>query len=83
MGGAPPVYCIDTSSVLVWFVDTYPPTIFPGLLARMERLIDAGRLCAPKIVLDEIRPGDDCHKWAKAQTALFFEECSVGSRRRN
>jgi hypothetical protein len=29
---------------------------------------------SPKIVLDEIRPGDDCHKWAKAQAALFFEE---------
>jgi len=74
MGGAPPVYCIDTSSVLVWFVETYPPTIFPGLLARVEGLIDAERLCAPKAVLDEIRPGDDCHKWAKAQTALFLEE---------
>lgn len=25
-----PVYCIDTSSILVWFVDTYPPMIFPA-----------------------------------------------------
>jgi Domain of unknown function (DUF4411) len=25
-------------------------------------------------VLDEILPGGDCHKWAKAQTALFFVE---------
>ena len=74
MSGPPPVYCIDTSSVLVWFVDTYPPTIFPGLLARIEGLIDAERLCAPKAVLDEIRPGDDCHKWAKAQTTLFLVE---------
>jgi hypothetical protein len=47
MSGPPPVYCIDTSSVLVWFVDTYPPTIFPGLLARIEGLIDAERLRAP------------------------------------
>ena len=75
MSPASPVYCIDTSSVLVWFVDTYPPTIFPGLLARMEELIDAGRrLRSPKAVLDEIRPGDDCHKWCKDQTALFLEE---------
>jgi hypothetical protein len=74
MPAAPPVYCIDTSSILVWFVDTYPPTIFPGLLARMEELIDAGRLRSPKAVLDEIRPGDDCHKWSKEQFALFLEE---------
>ena len=55
-------------------VDTYPPEIFPGLVTRMEELIDAGRLRAPRVVFDEIRPGDDCHAWAKAQTALFLEE---------
>jgi hypothetical protein len=74
MPAAPALYCIDTSSILVWFVDTYPPTIFPGLLARMEALIDAGRLRAPKAVFDEIRPGDDCHNWCKEQSALFLEE---------
>jgi hypothetical protein len=40
----------------------------------MEELISAGRLRAPKAVFDEIRPGDDCHAWAKAQTELFLEE---------
>src|SRR5204862_1108615 len=29
MSGARSIYCIDTSSILVWFVDTYPPTIIP------------------------------------------------------
>jgi hypothetical protein len=62
------------SSVFVWFVDTYPPTIIPGLITRMEELISAGRLRAPKAVFDEIRPGDDCHARAKAQTELFLEE---------
>jgi len=74
VSGNPRIYCIDTSSILVWFVDTYPPAIFPGLVARMQDLVDAGRLRAPKAVFDEIRPGDDCHAWAKAQTALFLEE---------
>jgi Domain of unknown function (DUF4411) len=74
MLAAAPVYCIDTSSILVWFVDTYPPMVFPGLLARVEGLIDGGRLCAPRAVLDEIRPGDACHKWCKEQPALFLEE---------
>ncbi len=40
----------------------------------MEELIAIGRLRSPKAVLDEIKPGDDCHKWCKAQTALFVEE---------
>jgi Domain of unknown function (DUF4411) len=70
----PPLYCIDTSSILVWFVDTYPPAIFPGLQTRIEGLITAGRLRSPKAVQDEIRPGDDCHTWCRAQTELFVEE---------
>jgi hypothetical protein len=40
----------------------------------MEDLIAAGRLRAPKAVFDEIKPGDDCHKWAKGQSDLFIEE---------
>jgi hypothetical protein len=68
------IYCIDTSSIFEWYVRRYPPTIFPSLPGRIGALIEAGRLRAPRIVRDEIRPGDDCHLWAKAQTALFVEE---------
>jgi hypothetical protein len=69
-----PNYCIDTSSILLWFVKTYPPAIFPGLTVRIEGLVAAGRLRSPRVVLDEIRPGDDCHQWAKGQADLFVEE---------
>jgi hypothetical protein len=69
-----PAYCIDTSSIILWFVETYPPTIFPGIATRVEGLIRAGRLRAPRAVLDEIKPGDDCHRWAKGQVDLFVEE---------
>ena len=68
------VYCIDTSSIFEWYVRRYPPDIFPRLPRRVEELIAAGRLRAPKIVLDEIRSGDDVHVWAKTQHALFVEE---------
>jgi hypothetical protein len=72
----PPVphYCIDTSSIIQWYVDTYSPAILPGLVVRIEELIAAGRLRSPRAVLDEIRPGDECHEWCKAQTELFIEE---------
>src|SRR5271155_4641277 len=71
---SPPIYCIDTSSILEWYVRTYPPSIFPSLPGHLEALIAAGRLRSPKAVMDEIRYGDDCHKWTRAQTALFVEE---------
>ena len=76
----PPLYCIDTSSILVWFVERYPPVIFPGLQTRIEELIAAGRLRSPRAVFDEIRPGDDCHRWCKAQTELFVEESAAVQR---
>jgi hypothetical protein len=68
------IYCIDTSSIIKWYVEDYPPAIFEGLQERVEELIEAGRLRSPKAVFDEIKPGDDCHKWCKAQTDLFIEE---------
>jgi hypothetical protein len=74
MAAPPSIYCIDTSSILEWYVRTYPPSIFPSLPERMEALIAAGCLRSPKAVMEDIRPGDACHKWAKAQTALFVDE---------
>jgi hypothetical protein len=65
------IYCIDTSSIIKWYVEDYPPSIFEGLQDRIEELIAAGRLRSPKAVFDEIKPGDDCHQWCKAQTDLF------------
>jgi hypothetical protein len=76
----PQTYCIDTSSLLVWFVDTYPPTIFPGLQTRIEELFASQRLRSPKTVRDEIRSGDECHTWCKAHAELFIEESTVVQR---
>jgi hypothetical protein len=74
------IYCIDTSSIIKWYVEDYPPAIFESLQDRIELLIAEGRLRSPKAVLDEIRPGDDCHKWCKAQTDLFVEESEAVQR---
>lgn len=68
------IYSIDTSSIIKWYVEDYPPFIFESLRDRVKELIDVGRLRSPKTVFDEIRPGDDCHKWCKAETGLFVEE---------
>jgi hypothetical protein len=74
---SPIIYSIDTSSIFKWYIEVYPPTIFEGLRERVEELIAAGRLHSPKAVFDEIKPGDDCHAWAKGQTDLFVEEFCV------
>lgn len=71
---SPTIYSIDTSSIFKWYIEVYPPTIFEGLRERVEELIAAGRLRSPKAVFDEVKPGDDCHTWAKGQTELFVEE---------
>jgi hypothetical protein len=68
------IYSIDTSSIIKWYVEDYPPSIFETLVDRVEDLIKAGRLRSPKAVFDEIKPGDDCHKWCKGATELFVEE---------
>jgi hypothetical protein len=74
---APTIYSIDTSSIFRWYIEVYPPSIFAGLRDRIEELIEAGRLRSPKAVLDEIKPGDDCHKWSKAQSKLFLDETTA------
>jgi hypothetical protein len=68
------IYVIDTSSIIKWHVEEYPPSIFEKLVDRVEELIVQGRLTSPRAVFDEIKPGDDCHTWCKGQTGLFVEE---------
>ncbi len=71
---AKPCYVIDTSSLIHWFVETYPPRLLPKLPERILELAKEGRLIAPLVVRDEIRAGDDLHTWIGANPDLFFEE---------
>ena len=69
-----PVYCVDTSA----FVDAYTrrlqPTVFKGFWRKIDELIDAGRLVAPKQVLEELEDiHDDLYAWAKARERIFTQ----------
>ena len=67
-------YSIDTSALVDWWVRYYPPTVFPGVLPRIEQLIASGRLRASREVLDELqRVNDPCFRWAKARPDLFVD----------
>jgi hypothetical protein len=49
-----PIYSVDSSSLMEWQGRYYPTDVFPGLLAKLDELIVAGRMFAPALVKDEI-----------------------------
>jgi hypothetical protein len=49
-----PIYSVDSSSLMDWQGRYFPSDVFPGLLARVEDLIAAGRFIAPALVKEEI-----------------------------
>src|SRR5580704_14654482 len=65
------IYCIDTSS-LMEMVRQYPKSRFPSLWQKMDSLVKAGRLIAPKEVLKEIKQGEDSLvEWATDKRRMF------------
>ncbi len=65
------VYCIDSSS-LMELQRRYPRRRFPGVWQKLEGLIRAVRLIAPREVLKEILQGDDeLARWAKRHRGMF------------
>jgi len=64
-------YSIDTSAILDGHIRYYSPDVFPGIWSRLGALIDAGRLFAPDIVIDELKKKlDEAHRWAKGHSRL-------------
>lgn len=66
------MYSTDTSALMTWWIRRYPRDVFPGIVARMEQLVKAGRLLASEYVLQELgAKNDPLFDWAKAQGGLF------------
>ena len=66
MAGSPAVteYTIDTN-VLIDLQHRYPRDVFPSAWSSLEALIDEGRACICREVLEETKRGrDDLHKWS-------------------
>ena len=54
-GAAPgPIYVVDTNVFMDWQARHYPTDVFASLLELVDQLIEAGRLIAPALVLEEI-----------------------------
>lgn len=72
---APPIYCIDTSSLVHAWRRAYPPKRFSGLWGAIEKLIEDGRLIATIEVYHELKKkDDDIFAWAKDRKETMFVE---------
>lgn len=73
-----PHYSIDTSALIDWWVRYYPPSTFPTLQARLEELIQSGRLRASREVQTELERNDDALcKWAKSQELFIDSDAAI------
>lgn len=69
------IYSIDTSCLVHGWRRAYPPKRFAGLWARIDHLIDEGRLVASIEVYNELEKKDDeIFAWAKERKATLFRE---------
>ncbi len=69
------VYSIDTSSLLHAWRRAYPPEQFPAWWAKLDALIDDGRLVASIEVYYELeKKDDDVFVWAKERKDTLFRE---------
>lgn len=50
----PPIYSVDSSSLMDWQGRYYPTDVFAALIERVDALIAAGRFVAPALVKEEV-----------------------------
>jgi Domain of unknown function (DUF4411) len=50
----PPIYAVDSSSLMDWQGRYFPTDVFTGLVERVEELIAAGRFIARALVKEEV-----------------------------
>jgi hypothetical protein len=71
----PAIYSIDTSALVHGWRRAYPPKRFSALWAKIDELIEQGRLVASIEVLHELeKKDDDVFAWAKERKATLFRE---------
>lgn len=67
-------YCIDSCSLMKSMRDRYPIDSFPGLWEQLGSAFESKMLVSSKLVLDEIKKGDDdLVKWVKPYEKYFVE----------
>lgn len=72
-------YCIDTSALILWWVERYGPETFESLPQKISSLIEEGRMCASRSVKDEIKDDPTSEdvtlaKWCREQSGFYEED---------
>lgn len=59
------IYCVDSNSFMDWQARYYPVDVFPGLVTKMNHLIEHQRISAPALVQEELQKvgTPDLVKW--------------------
>lgn len=71
---AQPIYCCDTSSLIHAWRRAYPPKSFKSFWAKLDDLINEGRLVSSIEVYAELeKKDDDVFVWAKDRKTMFLE----------
>lgn len=71
----PPIYSIDSSSLIHAWRRSYRPVNFPSFWRHLDELIDADRLRASREVYEELKKkDDDVYIWVKARREKLFVE---------
>jgi len=68
-----PLYCLDASTLIHAWVETYPPGNFSPLWEYIEEAAATEQLISPQDVREELRYPDDLKAWAKQQGEMFRE----------
>jgi len=73
------IYAIDSSSLMDWQARFYPVDVFHGLVARMDGLVLAGLMLAPKLVREEIEIVGTAglNRWCDQHAEMFVPNADV------
>jgi len=76
---SPPIYSVDSSSLMDWQGRYFPPDVFTGLVDRVEDLIAAGRFISPALVKEEVAAvgTTDLIAWTENHAAIFVPTAAI------
>ena len=75
----PPVYSVDSSSLMDWQGRYFPTDVFTSLVDRVEGLIVAGRFVAPALVKEEVGTVGTAGliEWTENHAGIFVPTAEV------
>src|SRR5258706_9038988 len=69
------IYCVDSNSFMDWQARYYPVDVFPGLVTKMDHLIEKRRILAPSLVQEELQKvgTPDLVKWINQNKKIIVQ----------